>query len=141
MVTAFACRVMLSAICFVWIECDIVMFCPGKTLCMYFFAALVLVCVDCMVRRLCCCCCSPSETYGRKWGASNFQILTELPVPPQAAGVFGTFQCALYIYIILCTTVSYFGPYGFFLHYPFFVYISNFFACTLCMCVMYLTSI
>ena len=29
-------------------------------------------------------CCSPSETYGRKWGNSNFQILTELPVPPQA---------------------------------------------------------
>ena len=37
------------------------------------------------------CCCSPSETYGRKWGDSNFQILTELPVPPQAAGVVGTF--------------------------------------------------
>ena len=40
---------------------------------------------------LMCCCCSPSETYGRKWGDSNFQILTELPVPPQAAGVVGTF--------------------------------------------------
>ena len=38
-----------------------------------------------------CCCCSPSETYGRKWGDSNFQILTELPVPPQAAVVVGTF--------------------------------------------------
>ena len=38
-----------------------------------------------------CCCCSPSQTYGRKWGDSNFQILTELPVPPQAAGVVGTF--------------------------------------------------
>ena len=38
-----------------------------------------------------CCCCSPSETYGRKWGDSNFQILTELPVPPQVAGVVGTF--------------------------------------------------
>ena len=45
----------------------------------------------------CCCCCSPSETYGRKWGDSNFQILAELTVPPQAAGVVGTFQCALYI--------------------------------------------
>ena len=31
---------------------------------------------------------SPSETYGRKWGDSNFQILTELPVTPQAAGTF-----------------------------------------------------
>ena len=37
------------------------------------------------------CCCSSSETYGRKWGDSNFQILTELPVLPQAAGVVGTF--------------------------------------------------
>ena len=37
------------------------------------------------------CCCSLSETYGRKWGDSNFQILTELPVPPQAAEVVGTF--------------------------------------------------
>ena len=39
----------------------------------------------------CECSCSPSETYGRKWGDSNFQIFTELPVPPQAAGVVGTF--------------------------------------------------
>ena len=39
----------------------------------------------------CCCCCSPSETYGGKWGDSNFQILTDLPVPPQAAGVVGIF--------------------------------------------------
>ena len=62
--------------------------------------------VDC-----CCCCCSPSETYGRKWGDSNFQILTELPVPPQATGVVGTFNVLyiyLYIFIILSTTVSHF---------------------------------
>ena len=45
----------------------------------------------CVVCSSGCCCCSPSETYGRKWGDSNFQILTELPVPPQAAGVVGTF--------------------------------------------------
>ena len=37
------------------------------------------------------CCCSPSESCGRKWGDSNFHILTELPVPPLAAGVVGTF--------------------------------------------------
>ena len=30
-----------------------------------------------------------------KWGDSNFQILTEMPVPPQAAGVVGTY---IYIY-------------------------------------------
>ena len=80
------------------------------------------------------CCCSPSETYGRKWGDSNFQILAELPVPPQAAGVVGTFECDLYIYIILSTTVSHF------FWTSFFVYISIF-ASTLCMCVMHLTSI
>ena len=34
-----------------------------------------------------------------KWGDSNFQILTELPVPPQAAGVVGTFHVLdIYIY-------------------------------------------
>ena len=81
----------------------------------------------------CCCCCSPSETYGRKWGNSNFQILTELPVPPQAAGVVGTFLMCLiyiyiyiYIYILLSTTVSHFWtlrmPY-IFTRSPFFVYI------------------
>ena len=31
------------------------------------------------------------DLYGRKWGDSNFQILTKLPVPPHAAGVVGTF--------------------------------------------------
>ena len=31
-------------------------------------------------------------------------LFTELPVPPQAAGVVGTFYCAFYIY--LSTTVS-----------------------------------
>ena len=44
------------------------------------------------IKELLCCCCSPSETYGRKWGDSNFQILTELPVPPQATGVVRTFN-------------------------------------------------
>ena len=50
-------------------------------------------------RGMCCCCCSPSETYGRKWGDSKFQILAELTVLPQAAGVIGTFFNVLYIYI------------------------------------------
>ena len=42
-----------------------------------------------------CCCCLPSETYGRN-GATpifrSFFFFTELPVPPQAAGVVGTFN-------------------------------------------------
>ena len=69
-----------------------------------------LICDACGWRCCCCCCCcSPSETYGRKWGDSNFQILTELPVPPQAAGVVGTFNVFdIYIYILLSTTVSHF---------------------------------
>ena len=92
-----------------------------------------------------CGCCSPSETYGRKWGDSNFQILTELPVPPQAAGGVGTFlMCLIYIYIypsehyglsfLDLTDAIYFYKVSLF------VYISIF-ASTLCMCVMYLTSI
>ena len=43
----------------------------------------------------------------KEWGDSNFQIFfTELPVPPQAAGVVGIFFNVL-IYIILSTTVSF----------------------------------
>ena len=33
---------------------------------------------------------------------------TELSVPPQTAGVVGTFKCTCYLYIILSTTVSFF---------------------------------
>ena len=72
----------------------------------------------------------------------NFQILTELPVPCQAAGVVGTFN-VLYIYIYHSE------HYGlsfldltddiFLQGLPFFVNISIF-ASTLCMCVMYLMS-
>ena len=39
--------------CFVWISCEIVLFCPGITLCrygcIYFLAPLVTVCVDVML--------------------------------------------------------------------------------------------
>ena len=37
--------------------------------------------------------------YGRKWGDSNFQMLTELPVPPQA-GVIVTFEYIYYRFIV-----------------------------------------
>ena len=38
---------------------------------------------------------------------SSFQICTELPVPPQAAGVVGTFNCCVFYHSgILNTTVS-----------------------------------
>ena len=84
-----------------------------------------------------CYCCSHSETYERKWGDSNFQILTELPVPPQAAGVVGT--CALYIYISFKALRSLIfldlTDAIFFTRSPFFVYISILqvhFACVLC---------
>ena len=40
-----------------------------------------------------CCCCLPSETYGRNGATPIFRsFFTELPVPPQAAGVVGTFN-------------------------------------------------
>ena len=95
----------------------------------------------------CCCCCLPSETYGRNGATPIFRsFFTELPVPPQAAGVVGTFN-VLDIYPSEHYGLSFFGPYGclFFLQgllffVFFFVYISIF-ASTLCMCVMYLTSI
>ena len=51
---------------------------------------LCILTVGMFAKIMCCCCCSPSETYGKKWSDSNFQILTELQVPPQAAGVVGT---------------------------------------------------
>ena len=57
---------------------------------------------------LCCCCCLPSETYGRNVVTLIFRyFFTELPVPPQAAGVVGTFN-VLDIYILLSTMVSHF---------------------------------
>ena len=86
-----------------------------------------------------CCCCSPSETYGRKWGDSHLQIFTELPVPPQAAGVVVIYiyiyiHIYIYIYIILCTSLS-FWTLSFLKGLPFFGYISIsiFFSSTLCM--------
>ena len=46
-----------------------------------------------------CCCCSPSETYGRKWDDSNFQILAELTVPPQGGwSLWNILMCFIYIY-------------------------------------------
>ena len=40
-----------------------------------------------------CCCCMPSETYGRNGATPIFRsFFTELPVPPQADGVVGTFN-------------------------------------------------
>ena len=64
-------------------------------------------------------------------------FFTELPVPPQAAGVVGTFN-VFDIYPSEHYGLSFFGPYGchFFTRSPFFVvYISILqvhFACVLC---------
>ena len=62
-------------------------------------------------------------------------FFTELPVPPQAAGVVRTFN-GLDIYPSEHYGLSFFGPYGcFFTRSPFFVYISILqvhFACVLC---------
>ena len=68
-------------------------------------------------------------------------FFTELPVPPQAAGVVGTFN-VLDIYPSEHYGLSFFGPYGclFFLQGLLF-YIHFHFASTLSMCVIYLTSI
>ena len=68
-------------------------------------------------------------------------LFTELPVPPQAAGVVGTFYVLLYI--ILNTTVSFLEDTILFLQlsfFPSFCVHFYIFASTLYMCVMYLTS-
>ena len=83
----------------------------------------------------------PMEGMGRLQFSDLF--FTELPVPPQAPGVVGTFNV---LDILLSTTVSrFFGPYGchFYLQdllFSFSFCIHFHFASTLCMCVMYLTS-
>ena len=81
----------------------------------------------------------PMEGMGRLQFSDIF--FTELPVPPQAPGVVGTFN-VLDIYPSEHYGLSFFGPYGclFFLQGLFFC-IHFHFASTLCMCVMYLTSI
>ena len=75
-------------------------------------------------------CCLPSETYGRNGATPIFRsFFTELPVPPQAAGVVGTFN-VLDIYPSEHYGLSLFGPYGCHFFYKvsffflFFVYIS-----------------
>ena len=92
------------------------------------------------------CCCLPSETYGRNGATPIFRsFFTELPIPPQAAGVVGTFN-VLDIYPSEHYDLSFFGPYGrhlflqCLLFVVFFCCIHFHFASILCMCVMYLTS-
>ena len=85
----------------------------------------------------CCCCCLPSESYGRNGATPIFRFFfTELPVPPQAAGVVGTFN-VLDIYPSEHYGLSFFGPYGchFLQGFLFSFYISILqvhFACVLC---------
>ena len=80
----------------------------------------------------------PMEGMGRLKFSDRF-FPTELPVPPQAAGVVGTFN-VLDIYPSEHYGLSFFGPYGC-LFFLLFFCIHFHFASTLCMCVMYLTSI
>ena len=70
-------------------------------------------------------------------------LFTELPVPPQAAGVVGTFN--VFFFIILSTTVSVLDlkdDITFLQGLSRFVCVHSYylFASTLCMGVMYLTS-
>ena len=95
-------------------------------------------------------CCLPSE----EWCDSNFQIFSQnCQFHHRRLESLGHFKC-VYIYISFWALRSlFFGPYGwhFFYKVSLFVYISIFiylyiyiyifFAGTLCMCVMYLTSI
>ena len=92
------------------------------------------------VRRgsLSCCCCLPSETYGRNGATPIFRFFfTELPVPPQAAGVVGTFN-VLDIYPEHYG-LSFFGPFGchFFYKVSFFLYTFPFCKYTLHVCYVF----
>ena len=71
----------------------------------------------------------PMEGMGRLQFSDLFS--TELPVPPQAAGVVGTFSVLDTVSHFLDLTDAFF--FSFCIHFHF--------ASTLCMCVMYLTSI
>ena len=107
----------------------------------------------------CCCCCMPSENYGRNGVTPIFRSLHR--TASSTTGGWSHFNVLLYI--ILSTTVSFLEDTILFLQgllfffslctFPLFfqfVYISSFFsvcvhflfffACTLCICVMYLTS-
>ena len=82
----------------------------------------------------CCCCCSPSKTYGRKWGRLQFEIFTEHHRRLESLEYFNVL---LYIYHSKQYVLSFWT-----LRMPYYFYkVSHFFANTLCMCVMYLTSI
>ena len=69
-------------------------------------------------------------------------FFTELPIPPQAAGVIGTFECAfIYIYYFELYGLIFRGYLVTFTRSPFLFCVHfHFLASTLCMCVMYLTS-
>ena len=41
-------------------------------------------------------CCFPYRDLWKEWGDSNSDLFRELPVPPQAAGVVGTLDCAFH---------------------------------------------
>ena len=80
-----------------------------------------------------------SETYGRNGATPIFRsFFTELPVPPQAAGVVGTFN-VLDIYPSEHYGLSFFGPYGclFFLQGLFFLYTFPFCKYTLHVCYVF----
>ena len=81
----------------------------------------------CCCRTWISCCCIPSQTYGRNGVTPILDLLTELPVPPQAAGVVGTFYVfKKYLYHSEHYGII-FGPYGchiIFTRSPLFVYIS-----------------
>ena len=88
---------------------------PGPTTCASIVKPDPTTCVSIVKLEptTCVCCCLPSETYGRNGATPIFNFFfTELPVPPQAAGVVGTFN-VLDIYPSEHYGISFFGPYGF----------------------------
>ena len=77
--------------------------------------------------------CLPTRPMEGMGGLQCSDLFTELPVPPQAAGVVGTFNVLLYI--ILSTTVSFLEDTILFLHVSSLFFIMCFSSCRCCMFV------
>ena len=92
----------------------------------------------------CCCCCLPSKTYGRNGVTPIFRSFHRTASSTTGGwSRWNILMCFFYISFWALRSLI-FGPYRwhFFYKVSLFVYISiYFFASTLCMCVMYLTSI
>ena len=105
--------------------------------CFHFYERVLLSCATQMLLLL-----FAFRDLWKEWGDSNFQIFFHRTASSTTGGwkVVGTFN-VLDIYPSEHYGLSFFGPYGCLFFCLLFFCIHFHFASTLCMCVMYLTSI